>query len=641
MSPVTRRHKLLVRVHVNPNGAPTADSQNVSTNEDTPLDITLTGSDPDNGQLMFTVVTNPTHGTLSGAAPNLTYTPAANYNGSDSFTFQANDGMANSNIATVSITVTAVNDPPTISNIPDTSINEDTDTGAIGFTVGDVETAAPSLIVSGTSSNTTLVPNTNIVFGGSGANRTVTITPVANANGTTTITVSVNDGTDTTSDTFVLTVNAVNDAPTADDQSVATNQNTSLPITLSGSDLETPPASLTFSVTVPPAHGTLTGTAPNVTYNPTADYHGSDSFKFTVTDTGDGASPPLTSAEATVSITINDAPVATPQTVTTNEDTAIPITLTGSDPNGDMLSYVVVTNPTHGALSGTAPNLTYTPAANYNGDDSFTFKVSDGMLESDPAMVAITVNAVNDPPTISDIPDTSIDEDTNTGAIGFTVGDVETPGSLTVSGTSSNTTLVPNANIVFGGSGANRTVTITPAANANGTTTITVSVNDGTDTTSDTFLLTVNPVNDAPTADDQSVATTQNTSLPITLTGSDLETPPANLTFNVTVPPAHGTLSGTGPNVTYNPATDYHGSDSFRFTVTDTGDGASPPLTSAEATVSITINDPPTATPQAVTTDEDTAAPIILTGSDPNGDMLSFIVVTNPTHGVLSGTAPI
>ena len=360
-----------------------------------------------------------------------------------------------------------------------------------------------------------------------------------------------------------------------------------------------------------------------------------------MTDTGDGASPPLTSTEATVSIAVNDAPVANPQMVSTNEDTPLPITLTGSDPNGDMLSYMVVANPTHGVLSGTTPNLTYTPAADYNGSDSFTFKVSDGTLESNTATVSITVNPVNDPPTISDIPDTSIDEDTNTGAIGFTVGDVETaPGSLIVSGTSSNTTLVPNGSIVFGGSGANRTVTITPAPNANGTTTITVSVDDGTDITSDIFVLTVNAVNDAPTANDQSVTTTQNTALPITLTGSDLETPSGNLTFNVTVPPAHGTLTGTAPNLTYNPTTDYHGSDSFKFTVTDTGDGASPPLTSTEATVSIAVNDAPVANPQMVSTNEDTPLPITLTGSDPNGDMLSYMVVANPTHGVLSGTAP-
>ena len=201
-----------------------------------------------------------------------------------------------------------------------------------------------------------------------------------------------------------------------------------------------------------------------------------------MTDTGDGASPPLTSTEATVSIAVNDAPVANPQMVSTNEDTPLPITLTGSDPNGDMLSYMVVANPTHGVLSGTAPNPTHTPAADYNGS-ILSPSNSDGTPNPTRLRLDQRLTPVNNPPTISDIPDTSIDEDTNTGAISFTVGDAETPaGSLTVSGTSSNTALVHNENIIFGGDGgANRTVTITPAPNANGTTTITVSVDDGTE----------------------------------------------------------------------------------------------------------------------------------------------------------------
>ncbi|MBI5760277.1 MAG: hypothetical protein HZA46_17315, partial [Planctomycetales bacterium] len=104
------------------------------------------------------------------------------------------------------------NTPPTISNIADQSVNEDTPTSAVSFTIGDVETAAASLTVSGSSSDTTLVPNANIVFGGSGANRTVTVTPAANLFGSATITVTVTDAnTGTVTDTFVLMVTAAND----------------------------------------------------------------------------------------------------------------------------------------------------------------------------------------------------------------------------------------------------------------------------------------------------------------------------------------------------------------------------------------------------------------------------------------------
>ncbi|HEX3087637.1 MAG TPA: cadherin-like domain-containing protein, partial [Ilumatobacteraceae bacterium] len=104
-------------------------------------------------------------------------------------------------------------------------------------------------------------------------------------------------------------------------------------------------------------------------------------------------------AELTVTAPANSAPTATPQTVTTNEDTPVTIVLAGSDPDlGSSLSFVVVAQPTHGVLSGTAPNLTYSPAANYNGPDSFTFKVNDGAADSSTATVSISVTAVNDAP---------------------------------------------------------------------------------------------------------------------------------------------------------------------------------------------------------------------------------------------------
>jgi hypothetical protein len=114
----------------------------------------------------------------------------------------------------------------------------------------------------------------------------------------------------------------------------------------------------------------------------------------------------------------------------------------------------------------------------------------------------------NLPPTISDIANQSTDEDAPTSAIGFTIGDAETdPTSLRVTATSDNQALTPNANITLGGSGANRTVTITPAANQSGAATVTITVSDGVSTASDTFVLTVNPTADAPTATFTSGAT--------------------------------------------------------------------------------------------------------------------------------------
>jgi len=132
----------------------------------------------------------------------------------------------------------------------------------------------------------------------------------------------------------------------------------------------------------------LSGTAPNLTYTPTANANGTDSFTFRVND---GA---LDSAVATVTIsltTVNDAPVATGQVVFVSENTATAVALQATDVDGDTISYTVVSQPTLGTLSGTAPNLTYTPKLNVQGSDSFTFKVSDGVLQSEVVTVRLTI----------------------------------------------------------------------------------------------------------------------------------------------------------------------------------------------------------------------------------------------------------
>src|SRR5437588_10259715 len=117
----------------------------------------------------------------------------------------------------------------------------------------------------------------------------------------------------------------------------------------------------------PATHGTLSGVEPNVTYTSAAGYFGPDSFTFKAND------GTVDSAAATVSLTVvhvNHAPVAAAQTVTTAEDTAKAVGLTATDVDGDTLTYGVVAGPTHGALDRNGPNITYTPAANYNGADS-------------------------------------------------------------------------------------------------------------------------------------------------------------------------------------------------------------------------------------------------------------------------------
>ena len=160
-------------------------------------------------------------------------------------------------------------------------------------------------------------------------------------------------------------------------QSVSTAEDTAKAITLAATDANSNP--LTYVIATQPAHGTLSGTAPNVTYTPASNYNGSDSFTFKANDGIADSSP------ATVSITVtavNDVPVATAQSVSTALNTAKAITLAGSDVENSALTYTIVTQPAHGTLSGTAPNVTYTPTTGYSGADSFTFRVSDGTANS-------------------------------------------------------------------------------------------------------------------------------------------------------------------------------------------------------------------------------------------------------------------
>jgi VCBS repeat-containing protein len=152
-------------------------------------------SDPDNPTLTAVLDSGPSHGTLTlNANGSFIYTPAVNYHGSDSFTYRASDGTTASNLATVTISVTAVNDPPTVTVAAGGTCGTDDHSGTIKLTVGDVESAATALTLSASSDNKTLVPNGNLVLGGSGATRTLTATSVAGRSGTATVTVTVSDG---------------------------------------------------------------------------------------------------------------------------------------------------------------------------------------------------------------------------------------------------------------------------------------------------------------------------------------------------------------------------------------------------------------------------------------------------------------
>jgi len=308
-----------IEAGVDGNNPPGTDNQFATTAEDVPGDITLNAvSASANPTFTYTIVTPPSHGVLSGSGPTFTYTPAQDFNGNDSFTFKVNDGSHDSNTSTVNITVTEVNDAP-VATDDAASTNEDShvDLSAIDFAANDNTGPANESLQLLTVTSVSATANTHGTV--SLSNGIVTYTPDANFSGAASFEYQVCDNGNTNGSPdpqcavgiVNVAVTPVNDAPSANSQSVTTNSNTPVVILLTGNDLETAAADLVFEVTVSPAHGSLSGSGANLTYTPNTNYSGPDSFQFTVRDTGDGSAAALTSAAATVSITVNDtvAPV--------------------------------------------------------------------------------------------------------------------------------------------------------------------------------------------------------------------------------------------------------------------------------------------------------------------------------------------
>ena len=588
-----------------------AEGQTVETAENTPVNVTLAGSVGNGGALSFRVVAQPAHGTLSGSGANLVYTPAAGYEGADSFTFVSVYGPAESAPATVNVNVLDGDDAPTADEMS-VSVDED---ASVPVTLAGTDPEGSALtfeVVGGPAYGTLSGTAPNLVY-----------TPLANYYGSDSFTYSVSDGAASSVGHVYVTVNGVNDAPSAEGQSLTTNEDNYLLVTLAGTDIDSGP--LSFVVFAPPRHGTLSGTGAHLVYTPNANYYGTDSFGFRASD---GSAD---SGDVTVTIEVrpvNDAPEATQQSVETDEDTPASITLSGSDPEGDALSYSIVNTPTHGTLSGTGPDVVYTPNANYHGPDNFTFRVNDGTVSSGWRYVSISVASVNDAPkSMSQNLGTSEDRAFSFNLYGsdadydpydaltFTVVSQPAHGKLT---------------------GTAPSLTYTPDPNYSGTDSFSYKVNDGTtDSSVATMSVSIMAVNDAPVASPQTVNVNEDTPVPVTLTATDIDS--NQFGFGIESYPQHGVLSGTIPNLSYKAAANYHGPDSFTYRAYD-GSSWSETVT---VTINIApVNDAPVANAQTVATNEDAAKAVTLSGSDVDGDPLTYILVNPPTRGTLTGAVP-
>ena len=543
------------------NTPPVANDATASTNEDTTVTVTLSGTDMDGDSLTFTVVSGPSHGTVGNVistgptTATVNYTPGLNYNGTDSFVFRANDGNGGTDDATATIAIAPVNDAPTFLAGPSVTVLEDSGPKVVagwatGISAGPADEAGQSVTFTVTASN----PSLFAVQPQVAPNGTLTFTPAANAYGSSTLTVvaqdnggTANGGSDTSApQTSSVAVTAVNDAPSftaGASQSVdedAGPQSVSGWATAISAGPNEAAQALTFHTTnnnaalfsAPPAisaSGTLTYTA-------AANANGTATVTVTLQDDGGTANGGVdTSASQSFTITVsavNDAPSFTGGgDVTVLEDSgfhssswASAISAGPADESSQSVTFSASNN--NNALFSSQPavaangTLTFTPKANAYGTATVSVTASDnggGADTSAAQTFTITVTPINDAPSFTAGGNPTVLEDSGAysaaWASAISAGPNESSQALSFSVTNSNSAFF-SAQPSVSPAGV---LTFATAANANGAATVTVTLTDdggtangGVDSTAPaTFTITITAVNDAPSfvkGADQTVA---------------------------------------------------------------------------------------------------------------------------------------
>jgi VCBS repeat-containing protein len=643
-----------VTLTVNPNAAPSAANDTYSTVEDTPLVTTLTNgvlkndTDLNNDPLTAQVVGQPANGSLSFLANGtFTYTPNSNFVGTDSFTYQASDGTAQSNTATVSITVTADNDAPNA--VADEYVTTPgvtlTKNAADGVLKNDIDSDGPSpltaILVSGLASGQGTL---SLAADGS-----FTYTPPAGFHDSVTFTYKARDAANAESAAVTVTI-VVNSVPVAANDSFSTDEDTPLVRTagngvlVNDNDADSGDTLTAFAtVTGAPANGDLVlGTDGGFTYTPDPNFNGTDSFTYIAKD---GLAD---SAPATVTITvnpINDPPTTVADSYVTGVNTAL--TKNAADgvlkndtdpetPTGLTAAQVVGSGPTHGTLSFNADgSFTYTPENNFTGNDSFTYTASDGTLTSNAAIVTIKVNA---PPTAANDPQYTATEDTPltiAAAQGVLVNDSDVNGdtftAVEVTGPANGTlTLAANGGFTY-----------TPDDDFVGTDSFTYRANDGNaDSAPATVTITVAERNDPPVAVADSFSMVPGGTFTSPATGvlaNDTDEEGNPLTAVEVTQPANGSVTlNTDGSFTYTPTASFHGTVSFTYKAND---GTSSSATAA--IVTIVVNNAPQADNDTYPATEDTpltiaaAAGVLANDEDADDDDLTADLVAGPANGTL------
>jgi hypothetical protein len=622
-----------------PPTAPTAVNDTATTNEDTDVDIDVLANDSDiNGNLnpsSLSVATQPSNGTASVVGGQVRYSPSPNFSGVDSFTYQICDSTAPTPLcatATVTVTVDPVNDPPTAVDDTD-SVDEDSSVtvDVLGNDSDPDDGLDPSsvTVTSGPSNGSTSVnPDGSIDY-----------TPDPDFSGSDSFIYEVCDlAGECDSATVTITVNEVNDPPTALDDFDSVDEDSSVTVDVLGNDSDPDdgldPGSVT--VTSGPANGsTSVNPDGSIDYTPDPDFSGSDSFTYEVCDLAGEC------VSATVTITVNevnDPPVAVDDADSVDEDSLVTVDVLGndSDPDDglDASSVTVTSGPSNG-LTSVNPDgsIDYTPDPDFSGSDSFTYEVCDLAGDCDTATVTITVNEVNDPPTAVDDSD-SVDEDSSVTV--DVLGNDSDPddgldaSSVTVTSGPSNGSVSVNPD---------GSIDYTPDPDFSGSDSLTYEVCDlAGECDTATVDITINPVNDPPTADDDFANVDQDTPTDIDVQANDGDIDGDTLTTQITSPPSNGSVSvNVDGSVRYTPDPGYVGNDSFAYQVCD------PDLECAPATVYITVSDlpePPDAVDDSDSVDEDSSVTVDVLGNDtdPEGDIdpSSVTVTSGPSGGSTS-----
>ena len=647
--------------------------------------------------------------TLLGAGESLVWTPAANANGTlNAFTVRAWDGsLASATAVQVQVQVAAVNDAPTLAVLSNITTNEDA--GVQTLTLSGIAAGASesqTLTVTATSANPGLIPNPSVTYTSPNATGTLTFTPVANASGSALISVVVQDnggtnngGVDAVTRTFTVTVNAVNDAPTlAVLSNITTNEDAGVQTVALSGIAAGAGESQTLTVTATSGNPALipnpsvTYTSPNatgtLTFTPVANASGSALISVVVQDNGGTNNGGVDAVTRTFTVTVNavnDAPtLAVLSNITTNEDAGLQtVALNGISAGGGESQTLTVTassgNPAlipNPAVTYTSPSaagtLTFTPVTNASGSALISVVVRDnggtnyGGVDAVTNMFTVTVNAVNDPPTLAALSNITTNEDAGLQTValnGISAGGGESQ-TLTVTASSGNPALIPNPAVTYTSPSAAGTLTFTPVTNASGSALISVVVRDnggtnygGVDAVTNTFTVTVNAVNDAPTLAALSNITTyedagaqmvtlsgisagagESQTLTVTATSGNLGLIP-NPSVTYTSPNATGTL-------TFTPVANAGGSALISVVVRDNGGTNYGGVNAVTNTFTVTVNavnDAPVAVNDLYSVTKNatlalSAPGVLANDTDVEGNALTAVLASGPAHGTLTLT---